>query len=305
MAGSPVMVFESEAVRRLVGRLARGERLPESFRTVAAEKRVRTAWISALGALEWVELVEYDQDRKVYRSSRRIDRQAEILSLVGNVSFMKAEPFVHLHATVSYETEQGIEVVGGHLTDAQVFACEFVMECFDDLRLQREHDDTTGLSLWMVSPAARAPELARPPDGHAAIPPAGPAPISWTHVVRASEQADVPRQADVRPARIGREQRPEPKTPRVTTFRPSPIPSRQKTSEEEFFGEPIPGKGEFVDHRQFGLCRVDGEDAEGGLVIRLPNGRRKVIRLDYLTVLPPEIRDDKTVYRLEPKKKGD
>ena len=70
-----------------------------------------------------------------------------------------------------------------------------------------------------------------------------------------------------------------------------------------FLDEPIPQKGDFVDHRQFGLCRVEGEDEDGGLRIRLPSGVRKVIRLDFLEVLPPRHEGDRKVFPLRPRKR--
>jgi predicted DNA-binding protein with PD1-like motif len=67
--------------------------------------------------------------------------------------------------------------------------------------------------------------------------------------------------------------------------------------------EPWPDKGSWVDHKQFGLCRVDGDDPDGGIVIRLPSGVRKVIRLDFLDVMPPRFDGPRRIFPLLPKKR--
>ena len=67
--------------------------------------------------------------------------------------------------------------------------------------------------------------------------------------------------------------------------------------------EPYPEKGDWVDHRQFGLCKVEGEDTEGGVRIRLPSGVRKVIRLDFLEVLPARVEGDRKIFPLRPRRR--
>jgi hypothetical protein len=64
-----------------------------------------------------------------------------------------------------------------------------------------------------------------------------------------------------------------------------------------------PKKGDWVEHRQFGLCRVDGEDADGALILRLPNAQRKHIRLDVMEVLPPRHDGDRRIFPLRPRAK--
>jgi len=128
--------------------MERGEEVAEALLSLAHERNIRSGWVSALGAFEWVELVEYDQLQRVYKPPQVFNSPCEILSLTGNVSLKEGAPFVHLHATVSRETDNGIQVLGGHLLRGLVFACEFMVECCDDLALQRRYDAATGLDLW-------------------------------------------------------------------------------------------------------------------------------------------------------------
>jgi hypothetical protein len=84
---------------------------------------------------------------------------------------------------------------------------------------------------------------------------------------------------------------------------PDPIPPKRRADLDELLDEPIPEQGDYVDHKVFGLCRVEGEDAEGGIVIRLPSGARKHINLDVLEVLPGRIETDRVVYPVRPRRR--
>lgn len=142
---------EVRASRQVLGRIPRGRRVQEALRELATEYGLEAAWFSALGAFEWVEVTEYRQDSQTYEEAHRFER-CELLSMVGNLSIKDGEPFWHLHATIS-RRENGRELVyGGHLVDAEIFALEFRVECFDDLRLTRSFDEATGLHLWADAP---------------------------------------------------------------------------------------------------------------------------------------------------------
>jgi len=67
--------------------------------------------------------------------------------------------------------------------------------------------------------------------------------------------------------------------------------------------EPEPKKGDWIDHRQFGLCRVDGEGVDGGLLIRLPSGMRKVVHTETLEVMQPRFEGDRRIFPLRPRTK--
>lgn len=303
-----MLVFEGRASRRLVGRIERGERIIEALGRAASEQSVTAGWISALGAFEWVELVEYDQNHQRYKTPQRFDVPTEILSLTGNVSMKDGEPFIHVHATVSREVPGGIQVFGGHLHDGAVFACEFTIECFDHIVLERERDTATGLSLWRktLPGEERAPVAVAPRTPWAAQSPVPPtagaefdveedpnAPPSWASVAARAKEAERPATTKLRAV-----------APRVEiTVNKGAIPEKRREVDESFLDEPIPQVGDWVDHKQFGLCRVDGEDEGGGLIIRLNSGMRRTIVLDFLRVLSPRLDEGRRVFPLEPRKK--
>jgi len=293
-----MIVFESQRTRRIVGRIERGEPVLDTLGSIARQRDVRAAWITALGAFEWVELAEYDQQRRIYKEPRRFDSPCEILSLNGNVSLKDGAPFLHIHVTVSRETDNGVEVLGGHLVSGNAFSCEFVLECFDDLGLERVHDPVTGLALWRGASAAgagphSAPRAAQPP------PEAQRRAAQWADAAAASAAQTTPgvppsaARAPLGAASLGAAPPPA----------PSPLPERRRSTDDDFMEEPTLERGDWVDHKQFGLCQVDGEDSDGALVIRLPSGVRKAIRLDYLRVLEPREDGGRRIFPLVPRRR--
>lgn len=288
-----MVVSESHAVRRLVGRTGRGDDLPSVFCGLCEERGIRTAWVRATGALEWVELIEFDQIKQSYREPRRLHRPVELLNLEGNISRKGVGVYAQLHATVSYETGGGIVVVGGRLQRARAFSCEFVLEAFEDLSLERVPNKATGLYLWPEDEERLSAEDSAP----AVLPAetrAGDTGFSWAAVAAVSERAEERNPGRKATRTFAGPARPDPKMA---------LPSRKPVDAPEYLEEPTPEAGDFVDHKQFGRCRVQGEDEAGGLMLRAENGVHRTIKLDTLRVLPFYEENGKRVYPLESRKK--
>lgn len=87
-----------------------------------------------------------------------------------------------------------------------------------------------------------------------------------------------------------------------------PLPEKKpipKASERRgsFVDQPLPDVGDYVDHKQFGVCEVRSIDDEGALVIRTKQGRRRRLVLDVFDVLEGRIEDDKIIYPIRPRKR--
>ena len=173
---------EAGASRQIVGRVLRGGSVQQAFRGLVGEHDLRTAWVSAIGAFEWLELTEYNQAEKRYEDAHRVER-CELLSMQGNLSERDGEPFWHLHATVSVREEGRDVTYGGHVVDGAVFALEFRIDCFDALQLKRANDEATGLQLWadLDPPMSGAEKPVRPE--------ASPAGASWAMAAEMSARA--------------------------------------------------------------------------------------------------------------------
>lgn len=315
-----MIVFESRLVRRFVGRLERGEEIVATLAQLCEHERIRSAWVRAAGIFEWVELTEWNPEKEVWRTPRRVEGLVTAVGIEGTVAIRNGPPYVELHASLSKQAQAGIQSLGGTIASARVYAIDFTIEAFEDVRLERGEDPSTGLALFKgqstrgvfarqteLREEKRAParqmELERDDAPLAAdddAPPASAAPsapstgaISWAQVAAVSATAEkLPAPA---PRRVER--------PTIAGNVPPPIPGKDRVRAAEAPDEPVPQKGDFVDHRQFGLCKIDGEDEDGGLKIRLPSGVRKVIKLDFLEVLPPRHEGDRKVFPLRPRKR--
>ena len=78
------------------------------------------------------------------------------------------------------------------------------------------------------------------------------------------------------------------------------VPTKVRRGEEILYEDPIPEPGDYLEHPQFGLCAVEGDDVDGAMFIRIPSGSRKSIKLDFLQVLPAVTDDQgRRVFKIE------
>ncbi len=250
------LAVEARATRHIVGRVVRGSGLQDAFGKLVGEYGLRSAWVSAIGAFEWIELAEYNQADRRYEDAHRVER-CELVSMTGNLSERDGKPFWHLHATVSLR-ENGRDVTyGGHVVDGSVFALEFRIDCFDELDLRRANDEATGLQLWTgLGAPAGGGEVAGAPE-------AGSAGVTWAIAAQVSAQA-------------------------------------QPAATEAY----KPEKGDWIDHAKFGLCKIEGLSGDGVCIIKLPDARRKKIKIDALQVLAPRSDGGRRVFPVRSKSKG-
>jgi len=316
-----MIVFEPNRTRRIVGRLERGESVLDALAEIALHRGISSAWFHAMGPLESAELAVYDADTKRHSLPKRVGACTAV-QISGNLSRLGGLPFAHAHALVAPARPEGADgsvgvegaapvvgaLLGGELRAARAFAVEFVIESYEDLVLERFPDDATGLPLWRgKSTTAVASSQAQ---------------LGWAAAAVEAERLSATRDGDQRAtaqrasdtragswgAQPAREERPRasrgmpPERVVEPAFAAQPIPEKKKAIDTEA-DEPNLEPGDWVAHKQFGLCRVEGEDAEGALIIRLPSGVRKAIRLDYMRILPCTMQDDRRIFPLEPRKK--
>jgi len=245
---------EARASRQVVGRVLRGNELQKTFRDLVDEHALRTAWVSAIGAFEWIELTEYSQSDRRYEEAHRFER-CELLAMLGNLSERDGEPFWHLHATVSLREDGRDVTYGGHVVDGSVFALEFRIDCFDELELTRADDDATGLQLWANLETSRA-------GGDQPRDPQAGGEVTWAMAAQLSSRA-------------------------------------QPAAREEH----KPEKGDWIEHAKFGLCKIEGLSGDGVCFIKLPDARRKKIKIDAMQVLAPRIDGERKIFPVRPKGK--
>lgn len=240
--------------RHIVARVSRGERLREALHGLATEHGIRTAWVTAIGAFEWIDLTEYDQTEHRYEEAHRFER-CELLSMQGNLSERDGEPFWHLHATISLREKGHDRTCGGHVVDAVVFALELRIDCFDGVLLRRERDPATGLHLWTDS--AESPQVPSPVH----MPADQPAAVTWAMAAEVSSRAE-------------------------------PLEEHK------------PERGDWIEHPKFGLCKIEGLSGDGVCMIKLPDARRKKIKIDAMEVLAPRVDQGRKIFPVRSKAKS-
>ena len=286
-----------------------------SLKRFAMGERIRAGWVRMTGIVEWVEVTEWDSNKEVLRAPRRIEGPLTLLAGEGNISFRLGEPFVEMRGAFSRETDMGVQTVGGQLVVMSALNVEFMIEVFEDVRLDRDEERETGLSVWkgektpgVVARATKnlAPALTREPSrGMPLVQTTMPTPrampqasdtldeesppvldeapaegVSWSMVAAASERVEKPSSAGS-----------------LIAARPIGGVSRAAPSDD------APKRGDYVEHRQFGLCRVEGVDPEGALIIRLTSGIRKTIHMDPFEPAPPRFEGDRRIIALRPRKR--
>ena len=111
------------------------------------KKSLKSGWVSGIGAIYNIEIGYYDVVKKKYLK-KVFEEEHELTSLVGNVSFVKLEHFVHSHITIS---NAECNSFGGHLFDAQIAAAgEFKIDLIHE-KINRKYSNQIGLNLWCLN----------------------------------------------------------------------------------------------------------------------------------------------------------
>jgi len=248
--------------------------------------------IEAIGAFSQVELARFNPDTASYEATLSAQGSFELISLLGNISKLGDAPVLRLECLLSVQGPAGAQLVSGQMRSAKAIACEFVLEIFEDLAIERKLDPESGrLNIRsiqrneVVAPAepavqrpreTPAPTSAQPVAQDAVEP--QPAPItgkglSWKDA--AAEAAETPR---AKPAGSKR-------------------PSASDLYADVDLEEPTIEAGDILEHPKLGRCRVikidDGEFAH----VRLPRGRIRKLSLDIVEVEFDREEEGRSVFR--------
>lgn len=281
-----MITYESQRGRRILARIERNEDVVEAIERIARDHTVTTGFVEAVGVLSELTVSTYDAGARARTGARRIAGPVELVGAKGTLASTEGVLRVDLSAFVAKETELGPVVVGGHVEAAEAISVDVVIHALDDLGVRRSVEERSGLVVITgesrrdgARPTERR-EPVREPDRRGVV--AAPAPqppvagSGWAMAAAVSSGAPHAR-------------------PSVPVE--DPLGAAPKKVEEEH----VPSVGEYVDHRQFGLCRVEKVGADGELLIRLETGRRKEIRIDVFEVMPPKMEGSRKVYALRPR----
>ena len=145
------MRYQSFTGGHWVIRLEPGEEAMTTIRRFCIENNVRGASFMAFGAFERCKLSFWRPTESRW-DHHTIDKQSEVVSLLGNIGWYNDRPVIHAHCSVGDDSQR---TFSGHLVEATV---KPTLEIFlQDLgaELPREEDEATGLKVLRL-PRERA-----------------------------------------------------------------------------------------------------------------------------------------------------
>ena len=124
-------------------RIDKGEEIMSILTEFCNEREIKLGKISAIGAVNEVEIGIFDPLKKEYQSNT-IKGTFEILSITGNITSNKDQPYLHMHIMLS---DSNYNAFGGHLNRAIVGAtCEVIIEELNG-NLERYFDEELEINL--------------------------------------------------------------------------------------------------------------------------------------------------------------
>jgi predicted DNA-binding protein with PD1-like motif len=131
---------------KVIVRIDKGEELVDSLKTVCKKLEIKLGSIIGIGATDKITVQLMNTKTKKYQEKEFIGDH-EISSLVGNITTMNGEVYLHLHVTICNVEHKAL---GGHLSSAVVSATfEGIIDIIDG-EVVREYNDEIGLNLFKL-----------------------------------------------------------------------------------------------------------------------------------------------------------
>ncbi len=109
-------------------------------------QKIEGGLIQGIGAVGSTELGYFDRVKKEYLR-KRIDDSCELVSFLGNITFVDDRPAIHAHATI---TDSNFNTLSGHFFSGIITVTgEFYLREFKN-RVHRKIDENTGLKLMDI-----------------------------------------------------------------------------------------------------------------------------------------------------------
>jgi predicted DNA-binding protein with PD1-like motif len=135
-----------KAGKRFILRIDKGEEIVENLKRFCKKQNIRLGTITGIGATSKATIGCFLADEKKY-VSREFVGNYEMAPLIGNITTMDKEPYLHLHVNLCDERQRSF---GGHLNSAVVSAtCEVVIRVLKG-RMDRAFSNEIGLNLFRM-----------------------------------------------------------------------------------------------------------------------------------------------------------
>ena len=123
---------------------AKGDEILSGLTEFAEREKITAGYFTAIGALHKARFGWFDLVHKAYRDIP-IERQVELISLIGNVALVNGVAQIHAHGAVGLPDGR---VRGGHLLQAIVWPTVELFFTACPTTLVKGHDDETDLFLF-------------------------------------------------------------------------------------------------------------------------------------------------------------
>jgi predicted DNA-binding protein with PD1-like motif len=111
------LLSENNGVKEYILIFEKGDEVLSGLTTFAADHKIQSAHFHGIGALKKSAFGSFDSNGNIYHI-RRMNEQAEVLSLLGDVAVFGNKPVVHAHVTLA---DREGKALGGHLVEGIVF----------------------------------------------------------------------------------------------------------------------------------------------------------------------------------------
>jgi predicted DNA-binding protein with PD1-like motif len=316
-----------------VGRLDPGEELVEVITDLCEEHDIEGGELRLLGTLSSVELVHFDADERTYVPHHAGEGDYRIAQLHGNVATMGGARALRLDAMLAVDAPVGPQFVTGQLRSATVDSVEFVLDVFEDLRIERSLDVDSGRLLVSEIHATEAPEAPAPAPAPEAVVEESAEEVEEVEAAEEEEAAEAPkeREAPKESAKKSASPKESPKKSEAPKKSGASAMSwgealekaeesegdkrarklRKKKKKREAEEEELLGEfeellkeesveleaGDLIDHPKLGRCRVMKVDGEEHAHIRLASGRISKLALQICEFTPKGEEDGRQVYQ--------
>lgn len=129
--------------KRYIVRLDVGEEITETLKQFCSKNGIESGSVMGIGAIREARISYFDMGKRDY-IDKEISEDLELTSLMGNVSIMNGEPFLHLHVTLS---DSDFNVFGGHLSAGIISATGEIFIDTHEEQIVRKFYPETGFRL--------------------------------------------------------------------------------------------------------------------------------------------------------------
>lgn len=132
--------------KAIIVRMDRDDEVISSLESLVEKLGIESGFFYGIGAVRDVVISYFDLQSKNY-IDKEMKEELEVVSLVGNISYIYGESKLVIHAHISL-SDREMRLFGGHLKKAFVsVTLEVVIFTISD-RIERVRDNDLGLFLW-------------------------------------------------------------------------------------------------------------------------------------------------------------